>query len=123
MLNAIGLLHLLQDERFNSMKKLVENLHVFRSLVADKCLEYTSDELLALLREVEVPCAKCLTRDEVLAQEQLLANDSIAEVDHPLLGTMRIVKAPPRGGAFTMRMVPKSGWSTSAILSLASNCS
>ena len=34
MLNAIGLLHLLQDERFNSMKKLVENLHIFRDLVA-----------------------------------------------------------------------------------------
>ena len=119
MLNAIGLLHLLQDERFNSMKKLVENLHVFRSLVADKCLEYTSDELLALLREVEVPCAKCLTRDEVLAQEQLLANDSIAEVDHPLLGTMRIVKAPPRFGGARLepsRPVPAHGEHTDAVL-------
>jgi len=119
MLNAIGLLHLLEDERFNSMKKLVENLHVFRSLVADKCLEYTSDELLALLREVEVPCAKCLTRDEVLAQEQLLANDSIAEVDHPLLGTMRIVKAPPRFGGERLapsRPVPAHGEHTDAVL-------
>ena len=120
MLNAIGLLHLLQDERFNSMKKLVENLHVFRSLVADKCLEYTSDELLALLREVEVPCAKCLTRDEVLAQEQLLANDSIAEVDHPLLGTMRIVKAPPRFGGERLapsRPTPAHGEHTESVLS------
>jgi len=119
MLNAIGLLHLLEDERFNSMKKLVENLHVFRSLVADKCLEYTSDELLALLREVEVPCAKCLTRDEVLAQEQLLANDSIAEVDHPLLGTMRIVKAPPRFGGERLapsRPVPAHGEHTDGVL-------
>ena len=120
MLNAIGLLHLLQDERFNSMKKLVENLHVFRSLVADKCLEYTSDELLAVLREVEVPCAKCLTRDEVLAQEQLLANDSIAEVDHPLLGTMRIVKAPPRFGGERLapsRPTPAHGEHTESVLS------
>ena len=119
MLNAIGLLHLLEDERFNSMKKLVENLHVFRSLVADKCLEYTSDALLALLREVEVPCAKCLTRDEVLAQEQLLANDSIAEVDHPLLGTMRIVKAPPRFGGERLapsRPVPAHGEHTDSVL-------
>ena len=98
MLNAIGLLHLLQDDRFNSMKKLVENLHIFRELVAEKCMEYTSEELLALLREVEVPCAKCLTRDEVLAQEQLTANDSIEIVDHPHLGKMRIVKAAPRFG-------------------------
>lgn len=98
MLSAIGLLHLLRDERFDSMAKLVENLHIFRELVAEKCMGYTSDELLALLREVEVPCAKCLTRDEVLAQEQLSANDSVSIVDHPHLGKIRIVRAPPRFG-------------------------
>ncbi|MAV68025.1 MAG: carnitine dehydratase [Cellvibrionales bacterium TMED122] len=120
MLNAIGLLHLLQDERFNSMKKLVENLHIFRDLVAEKCMEYTSDELLALLREVEVPCAKCLTRDEVLAQEQLSANDSVSIVDHPHLGTLRIVRAPPRFGGKRLtpsRPTPAHGEHTDSVLS------
>jgi CoA:oxalate CoA-transferase len=119
MLKAIGLLHLLGDERFSTMQKLVENLHIFRGLVAEKCLEYTSDELLALLREVEVPCAKCLTRDEVLAQEQLSANDSVAEVDHPHLGTLRIVKAPPRFGGARLepsRPVPAHGEQTESVL-------
>lgn len=119
MLNAIGLLHLLQDERFNSMKKLVENLHIFRELVAEKCMEYTSDELLSLLRDVEVPCAKCLTRDEVLAQEQLEANDSVAVVDHPHLGKMRIVKAPPRFGGERLapsRPTPAHGEHTESAL-------
>ena len=119
MLNAIGLLHLLQDERFNSMKKLVENLHIFRDLVAEKCMEYTSDELLALLREVEVPCAKCLTRDEVLAQEQLSANDSVSIVDHPHLGTLRIVRAPPRFGGERLepsRPTPAHGEHTASVL-------
>ena len=120
MLNAIGLLHLLQDERFNSMKKLVENLHIFRDLVAEKCMEYSSDELLALLREVEVPCAKCLTRDEVLAQEQLSANDSVSIVDHPHLGTLRIVRAPPRFGGERLapsRPTPAHGEHTDSVLS------
>jgi crotonobetainyl-CoA:carnitine CoA-transferase CaiB-like acyl-CoA transferase len=119
MLNAIGLLHLLQDERFNSMKKLVENLHIFRDLVAEKCMDYTSDELLTLLREVEVPCAKCLTRDEVLAQEQLSANDSVSIVDHPHLGTLRIVKAPPRFGGERLepsRATPAHGEHTDSVL-------
>jgi crotonobetainyl-CoA:carnitine CoA-transferase CaiB-like acyl-CoA transferase len=119
MLQAIGLLHLLGDERFDTMQKLVENLQIFRDLVAEKCLEYTSDELLGLLREVEVPCAKCLTRDEVLAQEQLSANDSIAEVDHPHLGTLRIVKAPPRFGGERLepsRPVPAHGEHTESVL-------
>ena len=112
MLSAIGLLHLLEDERFNSMKKLLENLLVFRELIADKCLQYTSDELLALLRAAEVPCAKCLSRDEVLRQEQLQANDSIETVDHPHLGKLRIVKAPPRFGGERLepaRPVPAHG--------------
>ena len=112
MLSAIGLLHLLEDERFNSMKKLLENLMVFRELIADKCLQYTSDELLALLRAAEVPCAKCLSRDEVLSQEQLEANDSIETVDHPHLGKLRIVKAPPRFGGKRLepaRPVPTHG--------------
>ena len=112
MLSAIGLLHLLEDERFNSMKKLLENLLVFRELIADKCLQYTSDELLALLRAAEVPCAKCLSRDEVLSQEQLQANDSIETVDHPHLGKLRIVKAPPRFGGKRLepaRPVPTHG--------------
>ena len=112
MLSAIGLLHLLEDERFNSMKNLLENLLVFRELIADKCLQYTSDELLALLRAAEVPCAKCLSRDEVLSQEQLQANDSIETVDHPHLGKLRIVKAPPRFGGKRLepaRPVPTHG--------------
>ena len=98
MLSAIGMLHLFADERFNSMKRLMANLQVFRQLVAEKCLTYTSDELVALMREAEVPCAKCLSRDEVLDQPQLAANDSVAVIDHPHLGKLRIVKAPPKFG-------------------------
>ena len=82
-------------------------------------MEYTSDELLALLREVEVPCAKCLTRDEVLAQEQLSANDSVSIVDHPHLGTLRIVRAPPRFGGERLapsRPTPAHGEHTDSVL-------
>ena len=119
MLNAIGLLHLLQDERFNTMAKLVENLHLFREEVAKKCLEYTSDDLIALLREAEVPCAKCLSRDGVLAQDQLSANDSTAIVEHPHLGQMRIVKAPPRFAGQRLepsRPTPKHGEHSESVL-------
>ena len=119
MLKAIGMLHLLQDERFSTMKKLVENLALFREAVAERCLEYTSEELLDLLRTAEVPCAKCLTRDEVLAQEQLSANDSLEVIDHPLLGQLRIVKSPPRFGGERLvpsRPTPEHGENTDAVL-------
>ena len=120
MLSAIGMLHLFADERFNSMKRLMANLQVFRQLVAEKCLTYTSDELVALMREAEVPCAKCLSRDEVLDQPQLAANDSVAVIDHPHLGKLRIVKAPPKFGGERLEPAsptPTHGEHTDRVLS------
>ncbi|MEE4282227.1 MAG: CoA transferase [Pseudomonadales bacterium] len=95
---AMGMEHLLVDERFNSMEKLLANIDVFKSLVADEYLKYTTDEVIAKMEAADVPCARCLDRDEVLAQAQLQANGSVAVIDHPLMGSMRIVKAPPRFG-------------------------
>jgi crotonobetainyl-CoA:carnitine CoA-transferase CaiB-like acyl-CoA transferase len=93
---AIGMEHLLADERFNSFEKLVANLEDFKSLVAAAYLEFTTDEIIEKLKAADVPCARCLDHDEVLAQEQLVANDSIAVFDHPIMGSMRVVKSPAR---------------------------
>ena len=93
---AIGMEHLLADERFNSFERLVANLEDFKSLVAAAYLEFTTDEIIEKLKAADVPCARCLDHDEVLAQEQLVANDSIAVFDHPIMGSMRVVKSPAR---------------------------
>ncbi len=95
---AMGMEHLMVDERFNTFEKLVANIDEFKALVAAEYLEYTTDEVIAKMTEADVPCARCLNRDEVLAQEQLQANGSVDVIDHPLMGSMRIVKAPPRFG-------------------------
>ncbi len=95
---AMGMEHLLVDERFNDMEKLVANIDLFKSLVATEYLKYTTDEVIAKMTEADVPCARCLDKDQVLAQEQLQANGSVEVIDHPLMGSMRIVKAPPRFG-------------------------
>ena len=95
---AMGMEHLLVDERFDSMEKLVANIDEFKSLVAAAYLELTTDEVIAKMNEADVPCARFLDHDEVLAQEQLVANDSIEVIDHPAMGSMRVVKAPPRFG-------------------------
>ena len=38
---AVGMEHLLADERFNSFEKLVANLEVFKELVAEAYLQFT----------------------------------------------------------------------------------
>ena len=95
---AMGMEHLLADERFDDMQKLFANIDVFKSLVAGEYLKHTTDEVIAKMTEADVPCARFLDRDEVLAQEQLQANGSIDVIDHPLMGSMRVVKSPPRFG-------------------------
>lgn len=100
---AMGMEHLLVDERFNSMEKLVANIDEFKSIVAAEYLNYTTDEVIAKMNEADVPCSRCLNKDEVLAQEQLQANGSLEVIDHPLMGAMRIVKAPPRFGGDALK--------------------
>ncbi|MFT7305553.1 MAG: crotonobetainyl-CoA:carnitine CoA-transferase CaiB-like acyl-CoA transferase [Candidatus Azotimanducaceae bacterium] len=95
---AMGMEHLLADERFYAMEKLIANIDIFKSLVALEYLKYATDEVIAKLQGPDVPCARCFDRDEVLAQEQLQANGSIDVIDHPLMGSMRVVKAPRRFG-------------------------
>ncbi|MEM9622531.1 MAG: CoA transferase [Pseudomonadota bacterium] len=98
LLTAIEALPLLADERFNSQEKLIANILEFRELMKAEFLKFTTDELLERLKAHDVPAAKCLTYEEVLAHPQYAANASIEEVDHPLMGRMRLVKSPAQFG-------------------------
>lgn len=95
-LTAVGVQHLLEDERFNSNEKRAANFEEFFSLLSEAYLQYTSDEVIQRLEEADIPCARCFSRDEVLAHDQLAANDTIGTIDHPLMGKMRVVKFPAR---------------------------
>ena len=49
----------------------------------------TSAEWLARLEANDVPCAPVLSREEVLRDPQVAANELIVESDHPHAGPMR----------------------------------
>jgi crotonobetainyl-CoA:carnitine CoA-transferase CaiB-like acyl-CoA transferase len=98
VLKAVGKEEMASDPRFSTLEALLQNFEAYRDLLADAFLALTTDDALAKLQENDVPCAKCLSLEEVLDHEQLRANDSIVEREHPLMGSMRIMKAPPRFG-------------------------
>ena len=58
LLAAIDQLHLLADERFNSMEKLVANIDEFREILRGEFLKHETDDLLQKLKENDVPAAK-----------------------------------------------------------------
>ncbi len=98
LLQAIDQLHLLADERFNSQDKLIANLEEFREILRNEFLKYETEELLVKLKAGDVPAAKCLDHDEVLAHAQYQANDSLDRFEHPRMGNMIRIKPPAQFG-------------------------
>ena len=106
-LTSIDMQHLLEDERFANFENQMRNIQVLKGLVSERCAKLSCDDMVGRLREVDVPCAKVMTRDEVLAQEQLSANGTVDIYDHPIAGSSRRILAPPLFGG--ERLEPGSG--------------
>ena len=104
LLIAVGMEHLATDERFDSSEKMDANYKAFVAEVAQAFLQLTTDEVLQRLQAADVPCARCLNREDVLAQEQFAANDTLGVIQHPIMGQMRVVKSPARFGG--QRLTP-----------------
>ena len=94
-LTALDMQQLLSDKRFATFENQMRNIKALKALVSERCKTLSCDETVGLLRAADVPCAKVMTREEVLAQDQLLANGTVDIYDHPLAGKSRRVLAPP----------------------------
>ena len=119
VLRALGKESMMEDERFNSLEKLIANLQEYRGILAKSFSELTTNEALERLQKNDVPCARCHTLDEALSQEQLQVSDSVQIQDHPLMGKLRTVRTPPRfnGEALSIGApAPAYGQQTDAIL-------
>jgi crotonobetainyl-CoA:carnitine CoA-transferase CaiB-like acyl-CoA transferase len=93
MLRAVGLKALIEHPRFKTAEAITDNRDVYIALVLDVFLGPTTDEALQKLQGQGVPYATCLSLDEVLSQQQRVANESLATLDHPSMGFMRVMKA------------------------------
>jgi crotonobetainyl-CoA:carnitine CoA-transferase CaiB-like acyl-CoA transferase len=96
VLRALGREDLGADPRFATMEALVANLQAYRDELAASFAAMDTDPLLARLQMEDVPCAKCLSRDEVLAHPQVQASRSVDTAVHPRLGTLRRARMPAR---------------------------
>lgn len=119
LMKALELESLMADERFNSLEKLMANFEEYRAIMADAFAKLTTEEALERLQANGVPCAKCYNLDEAISQEQLDANGSIEVQEHPLMGKVRVFKAPARFGGQVLDAggpAPAHGENTDAVL-------
>lgn len=98
-LTALEADHLRDDERFNSRADRLTNAMEMRQVFSAEIAKWPRDELIAKLRANDVPCGPVLNRAEVRLDPQVQHNGTILEQDHPVGGSVRIVKTPAALGS------------------------
>ncbi|MDP7537854.1 MAG: CoA transferase, partial [Methylococcales bacterium] len=95
-LQVAGRNDLIDDPRFTTVVTLIENIEEFMEMIKEGFSNMTSEEAIQKLQENDVPCAECHNHEEVINQPQINASDTVLVRDHPLMGSMRVVKSPSR---------------------------
>jgi crotonobetainyl-CoA:carnitine CoA-transferase CaiB-like acyl-CoA transferase len=106
LLTALDRLDLFADPRFDTIEKIMANVEAFRKELADAAAGFGTEEILERLHANDVPAARLLDYEEVMAHPQFEANDSVDVTAHPRMGSMRRVKPPARFGG--ERLAPAS---------------
>jgi len=84
----------LNDPRFESNPKRVENRDVLIPLIEKMFLQKTCDEWMELLVGAAIPCGPVNDMQHLFADPQVKHRNMIAEVPHPTIGTLRLAGLP-----------------------------
>jgi crotonobetainyl-CoA:carnitine CoA-transferase CaiB-like acyl-CoA transferase len=112
----------LRDERFKTPVDRIRNADVRLEMTAEVLKTQSTAEWLKRLRGNEVPCAPVLSREEVLRDAQVVANQLIVESAHPHAGPMRQPRPAARferTPASLSRFAPLLGEHTDEVLAEA----
>ena len=96
VLHALNRGDLCDDPRFSTSEALTkpENFEALGRIIVDEFAKVRRDHVLARLTENDVPCGPILEPTEVPDNEQIIANDSLVEWEHPEAGRIRQPRSP-----------------------------
>ncbi len=89
LLAVLDRVDLLVDPRFATLDTFLDNIEEFRAEVLASQKERTTAELLAALREADVPCGPVLRTEEIPDFPQVVANETLVSSEHPTMGRIR----------------------------------
>ncbi|MDX1383562.1 MAG: CaiB/BaiF CoA-transferase family protein [Thermoanaerobaculia bacterium] len=119
MARATGHPEWLEDERYDTPGGRVANADSRLEMVGEVLRGDTSDAWIRKLEAEDVPCAKILSREEVVADPQVAVNGLLVEEDHPQAGPIRYARPAARFAATptaTRRPAPALGEHTDEVL-------
>ena len=92
--HAIGLPDLIDDERFCTNKKRLENRELIMPILEGKMRTKNRDEWLQIFEEASLPCGPILSIEDVLQAPHLKAREMCLEIEHPVAGTIKQLGFP-----------------------------
>lgn len=90
----VGLDHLLQDPNFAKNNARMQRIPEVEKIVQDWVIKHDSDEVLRIMDEAGVPCARIASIGEIFRNEQLRSRDQIMEISNPAYGTLTMAGIP-----------------------------
>jgi formyl-CoA transferase len=121
---AIGRPELKEDPRFANREARIRNYRELHAILAEKFATGPREHWLELLEQHDVPAAPLLNMAEVFADPQVQHNRMLLEMQHPRMGTVRMVNtgirmsetppqmalAPPVAGEHTGEILESLGY-------------
>ena len=107
------------DPRYARNRDRVKNRDLIDNLIQDKFAARTRAEWIEALDRIGIPSGPINNVAEALSSPQTLARDMVTEIDHPLVGMIRMLGLPIRfdGTPSSIRSHPPAlGEHTAAIL-------
>lgn len=115
----LGLPGLATDARFATSPLRVANRPAMVEILTEVLKTRTTGEWLALLRAADILCAPVASYEDLARHPQLAANGMLAQVEHPVHGTIRMPGFPvdsAQANAQPHRAAPSCGEHTRQVL-------
>ena len=126
---AVGLEGIVNDPRFATNAKRVQNRDEVVKAVGDLIATKNGEEWLKILTDAGIPCGPIYTVDKIFSDPQVIHRQMVAELHHPKAGTIKVtgnpVKlsdtpgepsvAPPLLGQHTQEVLEGLGYSAKEI--------
>lgn len=94
--HVIGRSWLLNDPRFDTMEKRLKSKNELESIMEGALMEKDTEEWLELFKEHDIIGGPINTLDKVENDPQVIYNETVIHMEHPLCGPIRAIATPIR---------------------------